>query len=170
MTKDQVAQAMEKAGFRAGCALVRTKSGWGWDAGESLFVDKALVVTRRHGIIWAGGLQLPRDIHGLSHVAKQAGETLFLVRETDTPADKRAASNLELIQNAIWWTRNEPSTCDRFVPIENYRYSHRSHQSSKQGQAQRSGSICRAFGWQERKAIEMGEKEIARQKAGEMLE
>ncbi len=147
MTKAQVAQAMEKAGLRAGCALVRTKSGWGWDAGESLFVDKAVVVTRRHGIVWTGGIQLPRDIHGLSRVAKQAGETLFVVRESDAPADQRAASKLELIRNAIWWTRNEPSTWDRFVPIEHYRYRHRSHQSSKQGQAQLSGSIWASRLW-----------------------
>lgn len=71
-------------------------------------VWNANVVTRKHGKIWFGDLNITRESVLLEKIAVLIGEPLYVLRESDCRFDTENDSPAQLIERAVWRTQGIP--------------------------------------------------------------
>lgn len=80
-------------------------------------VRNASIVTKNHGIVWQGDLELTYEGHQLGCAAREIGENFFIV-EASAAANDDGSNPKNLIKQAIWWTSVGETDADVFEDVE----------------------------------------------------
>ena len=74
---------------------------------NSVVYFNANIITISNGKIWYGDLDLTNDAEALKQVAKELGETIYVLKNIDCILEAELISSLELIKKAVWDTTQE---------------------------------------------------------------
>lgn len=82
---------------------------------DNLVLFNANIITKSHGKIWWGDLDLTKDFKKLKSVAKEIGEPLYVLYEMDARFGAENDNVEDLIKKAVWNTDE-----DYYPDINNY--------------------------------------------------
>lgn len=100
LTIDQVTDIINGNQLQIGRMVSGTKSA----PKGTVCVWNANIITRSHGKVWFGDLNLTRDYNNLVLSATMIGEPLYVLRESDCRFRTAGDSIEELINRAVWNT------------------------------------------------------------------
>jgi len=98
---------LEGNNLRMGRMLSYSKSQYREDNPHSVCYFNANIVTARDGKIWFGDLDLTKDGPMLKTIAKEVGQTIYILREMDCRFENEDKDGVNLINKAVWNTDNE---------------------------------------------------------------
>ncbi len=97
-------QLFKDSGFINGRAITHSKSQYREDNPNSVVHYNANIVTINDGKIWYGDLDLTMDGPILKAIARELGQTLFILKESDCFITGEGSTSIELIKKAVWDT------------------------------------------------------------------
>lgn len=68
----------------------------------------ANIITKSHGKVWFGDVNLTRDANVLKDISKIIGETLYVLKEADARFGTENEEIESLIRKAVWNTSQQP--------------------------------------------------------------
>ena len=120
MYNKKILDVFRKHGFLPSRLISLSKSSYWERFPNNLVSFNCHVVTKSHGIVWRGDLDLTEDYLKLKEVAKEIGETLYTLYEMDGLLSKPDANPDELIRKAFWSTDVEGKpTLGKYEEIRN---------------------------------------------------
>lgn len=82
LTKTEILDIFEEQGFREGRMISGSKSGYAQRKPNHKAVWSANIVTKEHGKVWWGDLDLAEDGAALQNVADKLDEPTYVVRQS----------------------------------------------------------------------------------------
>ena len=99
-----ILRVMEGRGLRLGRMISGSKSGYTDKYPKNVAIFNANIVTKEHGKVWYGDLDLTVDAMKLKDVSGEVDEVLYILRESDARFGAENKKPKELIGLAVWDT------------------------------------------------------------------
>lgn len=100
MTKEQVLKTFEKYGLFYGRIIESSKSGYVSSHPNDKVIFNANVITKSHGKIWYGDLNVTLDEETLIKIKEEIGEELYILYEYGGRFENENLPTEELIKKA----------------------------------------------------------------------
>jgi hypothetical protein len=117
MTIEETQRTLSDYDFKVGRILSETNDSPPRADKPNWVIRNAGIVTKIHGIVWRGDLELTYEGHELGCAAREIGENLFVVEAAAAPTDDESIP-MNLIKQAVWWTSIAATDADYFTDIE----------------------------------------------------
>jgi hypothetical protein len=99
---------LEKYGFNLARMIAGSKSSYWGKYPDHLIYFNANIITKSHGKIWHGDLNLTLDGDKLKIVAEEIGEPIYVLYEMDARFGEENLPTDKLIKRAKWSTLQLP--------------------------------------------------------------